>query len=165
MKRSSTLLASATTGALTLLATTPAFAEEYYGGDDAAGLAFCGAYMFCILIPLIVMAVFNIWMLIDAIMRQEYEYPNSSGNSKLIWILLLVFVGLIAAVVYYFMVFRKIKRGSGPASGIPAAPVGYQPPAAPPVAPPAPPAPPAAPAAPAPPAPPAPPASPQGPTG
>ncbi len=152
MKRSFSFSTSLTVGVITLLAAVPAFAQEYsYSGegDAAAGAALCGIYA-CIMIPAIVLGIFNLWMLIDAILRQEYEYPDSTGNAKLIWILLLVFVGLIAAIFYYFMVFKKIKRGkAGPP---PVAGVGsYQPPVAPPappMAPPAPPAPPVAPPAP-----------------
>lgn len=150
MKRSFAFSTSLTVGVLALLAAAPAFAVEYTydAGEEAAGLAFCGAWTICILIPAIVFGVLQIWMLIDAIMRQEYEFPNSSGNSKLIWILLLVLLGG-SAIFYYFMVFKKIKRGSGPSAG------GYQPPPAPPtMAPPPPPM-----------APPAPPAPPAGPTG
>jgi hypothetical protein len=171
MKRSFSFSAALGTAAYVLTMAAPALAQDSYssGEDAAAGAVACGAWA-CIMIPVVLLGVFNIWMLIDAILRQEHEYPDSTGNSKLIWILLLVFVGLIAAVIYYFMVFRKIKRGTGgpvPMAG-PAA--GYQPPAppagpsAPPVAPtpppaaPTPPPAPPAPPAPAPPAPPAPPA-------
>src|SRR5574340_1082952 len=145
MKRSFSLSTSLTVGAITLLSAVPAFAQDYsYSseGDAAAGAAACGIYA-CIMIPAIVLGAFNLWMLIDAIMRQEYEFPDSSGNSKIIWILLLVFVGLLAAIFYYFMVYKKIKRGQGGQPPVSAGPGGYQPPPAPPMAPPAPPAPPA----------------------
>ena len=166
MKRSFSFTASLSVGTLALLYAAPAFAQDYYStGDEFAALAGFGVYAFCCLIPGLLLGVFNIWMLVDAILRQEHEYPNSTGNSKLIWILLLVFVGLIAAIVYYFMVFKKIKRGKGgpPAAGGYGG--GYQapaPPQAPPMAPQAPPmappmAPPAPPAPPSPPVPPAPP--------
>jgi pyruvate/2-oxoglutarate dehydrogenase complex dihydrolipoamide acyltransferase (E2) component len=172
MKRSFSLSAALGTAAYVLTMAAPALAQDYYSsGDEAAGAVACGIWA-CVMIPAVLLGVFNIWMLIDAILRQEHEYPNSTGNSKLIWILLLVFVGLIAAVVYYFMVFKKIKRGKGGQPAMAGPTGGYQPPAppaappappaappAPPAAPPAPPAaPPAPPAAPAPPAPPAPPA-------
>jgi hypothetical protein len=169
MKRSFSFAASLAVGATALLAAAPAFAQDYYGGDEAFGALFgggvCAVYA-CIGIFGILSLVLWVWMLIDLIMRQEHEFPSSTGNSKLIWILVMVgswVLGapLIAAIVYYFMVFKKIKRGSGgppPGGGYPG---GYQAPvqpAAPPMAPPAPQAPPMAP--PASPAPPAPPASP-----
>lgn len=159
MKRSSSLSTSLTVGAITLLAAVPAFAQDYSAdysseGEAAAALAGLGIWAFCCMIPLLLLSIFNVWMLIDAIIRQEHEYPNSTGNSKLIWILLLVFIGLLASIAYYFMVFRKIKRGQGSPPPKAGSAVAYQPPAVPPPAPPtAPPAPPAPPTAPPPPPP------------
>ena len=156
MKRSFSFTTSLTVGAITLLTAVPALAQDYsydYSTEDpAAAIAGMGIWAFCCMIPMLLLAVFNIWMLVDAIMRQEHEYPGSTGNSKIIWILLLVFVGLLAAIFYYFMVFRKIKRGKGTQPPMAGPTGGYQPPMAPPAAPPmAPPAPPSPPAPPAPP--------------
>jgi hypothetical protein len=135
-----------------------------------AGLTFgilaCYGVFMLIALALFIM---NIWMLIDAIGRQEYEYPNSTGSSKNLWVIMLA-VGLvlglggIVAIIYFFMIFKKVKRGTvAPPQMAPqyAQPVqqAYTPPAPPVYAPPAPPAPPVY-APPAPPvyAPPAPPA-------
>ena len=54
-----------------------------------------------------------LWMLIDALARQEYEYPGATAmsNNRLLWALLIAFVQ-IAAIPYFFMVYSKIKRGS-----------------------------------------------------
>jgi hypothetical protein len=41
---------------------------------------------------------FWLWMLIDAITRIP-----SGGNTKLIWILVIVFTGVIGALIYYFV--------------------------------------------------------------
>lgn len=56
---------------------------------------------------------FWLWMLIDAVLREEWEYPNgtTTSNNKLVWILLIVLVNLMV-VPYFFMVHAKIKRGS-----------------------------------------------------
>ncbi len=142
MKQSFKFAASLATGAITLMAAAPAFAHDYSSSssDAAASLFGCGT-LACMIVPGILLTVLWVWMLIDVIGRQEYEFPNSSGNSKLIWILLIVFLNGIAPIIYYFMVYKKIKRGTMAAPG---APMGYAPPAPPgSYAPPAPPAPPA----------------------
>jgi uncharacterized membrane-anchored protein len=41
---------------------------------------------------------FTIWMLIDAIKRVP-----SDGNTKLIWILVIIFGGVIGAAIYFFV--------------------------------------------------------------
>ena len=41
---------------------------------------------------------FWIWMLIDCITKEPSE-----GNDKLIWILVIVFTGVIGAAIYYFV--------------------------------------------------------------
>jgi hypothetical protein len=164
-------------GAITLLSAVPAFAQDYsydYSGDEGFGALFGGglcAFYACLGVIGLLTLVFWIWMLIDVFARQEYEFPNSSGNTKMIWIIVMfaswaLGAPLIAAIVYYFMVYKKIKRGKGGQPPMAGPTGGYQPPAAPmapppapPTAPQAPPAPPVAPPAPpvAPPAPPAPP--------
>lgn len=55
--------------------------------------------------------VFWVWMLIEAVLRDEREYPGATSNEKLLWVLILVFVQF-AAVFYWFMVHTKIRRGS-----------------------------------------------------
>lgn len=57
--------------------------------------------------------LFWAWMLIDAILREEWEYPNatSTTSNRLIWVLLIAIIQ-IAAVPYFFMVFNKVRRGS-----------------------------------------------------
>jgi len=58
--------------------------------------------------------LFWLWMLIDAALRDDHEYPSAGNNEKLIWILLMAFFQ-IACVFYFFLVFRKIERGTLPA--------------------------------------------------
>lgn len=54
-----------------------------------------------------------LWMLIDALLREEWEYPQATAtsNNRLLWALLIAFVQ-IAAVPYFFIVFSKVKRGT-----------------------------------------------------
>jgi len=54
-----------------------------------------------------------VWMLVDSILREPWEYPGGSENEKLLWIILMI-VLQVSAVAYFFMVFRKIQRGSMP---------------------------------------------------
>jgi len=123
----------------------------------------------CYGVLLLVAIAFFIWwiiLLVDLFKRQEWEFPNSTGSSKTLWMVVMLVgwaVGFswLAAILYYFMVYKK-----GPKPGTMQAPSVQAPAAyAPPAAPPPPPAPAAAPAPPsyahpAPPAPAAPPAPP-----
>ncbi len=147
------------------------------GADGAAAGGVGIALLLCWgIFAIIGLALFalNIWMLIDAVGRQEYEYPNSNGNSKNLWVILMAVgivlsFGWIVALVYYFKVFKVVRRGSvappwaqqqmqpgapqqyaqaTPPGYAPPAPPAYQPPPAPPAYVPAPPAPPAMPAEP-----------------
>lgn len=53
--------------------------------------------------------IFWIVMLIDCIQREEpAEFPK--GQTKILWVLLLVLAGGIAVFFYYFMVYKKIPR-------------------------------------------------------
>jgi hypothetical protein len=61
------------------------------GGMGCVGMAIFG------IIALAVLA-FWIWMLIDAIRRTPSE-----GNTKLIWILVIILAGIIGALVYFFV--------------------------------------------------------------
>jgi len=170
MKRSSRTLLTLALSAAAFMSATPAFAQTYddeVGGGIAILVFVCWGVAVLLSIALTVVWV---WMLIDAIARQEWEYPPGAGT-KILWIVLMILLGWIPAAAYYFMVYKKLKRGTvappwAQQQGAPG-PAGPQPPQAAPPAPPqsqpAPPPPPAAPpAAPqAPPVPPAPPAPPQ----
>jgi hypothetical protein len=54
-----------------------------------------------------------VWMLIDSLVREEWEYPQATptSNNRLVWALLIAFLQ-VPAVLYFFMVFGKIKRGT-----------------------------------------------------
>lgn len=60
-----------------------------------------------VLIWLLVMAVilfsvvFWIWMIVDCAQRKMKD------NDKVVWILILIFLGSIGAIIYYFAVKRK----------------------------------------------------------
>lgn len=63
--------------------------------------------------------LFWIWMLVDAVLREECEYPGSGENDKIVWVLLIALVQVVA-VLYFFMVYRKVRRGAAPVPASPA---------------------------------------------
>ncbi len=70
--------------------------------ESAKGFLAGGAIVLVILGVIgLIGGAFWIWMFIDAI-RFEKE-------KKVLWIVLLIFLGIIAAIIYYFV--RKRKRG------------------------------------------------------
>lgn len=84
---------------------------QFDSGAATGIMAALGGMMIFIFILIVLAAGFTIWMLVDAILRSDNEYPGGSG--KVMWILLLVFLGFIPAIIYYFMVKKSIPRGSG----------------------------------------------------
>lgn len=66
-----------------------------------------------------------LWMMIDSIAREEWEYPGATptSNNRLVWALLIAFLQF-PAVLYFFMVFQKVRRGTvvRPAYAAPVAP-------------------------------------------
>lgn len=72
------------------------------------------ATAFAVVLGLIALALplLWVWMLIDSIIREEWEYPGSTAasNNRLLWALLIAFLQF-PAVLYYFMVYAKAKRG------------------------------------------------------
>ncbi|MBI2578120.1 MAG: PLDc N-terminal domain-containing protein [Candidatus Aenigmarchaeota archaeon] len=61
--------------------------------------------VFMILIVLAV--VFWLWMLVDCLTRKDRNFPNKGGNERLIWVLVLLFLNVIGAILYYFLVKAK----------------------------------------------------------
>ncbi|VVB84642.1 Uncharacterised protein [uncultured archaeon] len=53
---------------------------------------------------------FWLWMLIDCLKRQDDMFKFGGNNAKLIWILVIIFTGLIGAVIYYFLIERTDSR-------------------------------------------------------
>ncbi len=62
-----------------------------------------------------------LWMLVDAVLRTDAEYPSGGSTEKIVWLVLMVFLQP-AAIAYYLLVYRVRRRGE------PAAPVvAYEP--------------------------------------
>ncbi len=86
---------------------------EDAGGAGVAGVLIC---LFVVL-GLIGLFLFILWIItfVDCLKRDSSEFPNASENTKTIWIVVLLVswvVGFswIAAIVYYFMVMKKMPR-------------------------------------------------------
>ncbi len=48
-----------------------------------------------------------LWMLIDCLKRPDDKFSIGGNNAKLIWVLVIVFTGLIGALLYYFLIKRN----------------------------------------------------------
>jgi len=68
------------------------------GAPEAAGGIFACLIMVVFGVVMLGVLAVWLWMLIDAI-----KYTPSENNLKLIWILVIVFAGIIGALVYMFL--------------------------------------------------------------
>ncbi len=85
--------------------------QDNGGAELAGGLAAGGVMLFAVLIGLISLALF-IWALIDAIKNR-----NLTDTERLVWILVIVFVGCIGPILYLVIGRKSTPRGptsSGP---------------------------------------------------
>lgn len=91
------------------------------GADAVAALGVAGftsVFSLVICVISVVSAVIGIalfvlwvWMLIDAIQRNDNEFGDTFGeNSKLVWIILMLLFNGVISLVYYFLVYKKHPR-------------------------------------------------------
>ena len=86
--------------------------------EDAVGAGLAGIWIFCAIIGgLLGLFLFVLWIIciIDVAKREKDEFPDAGENTKTIWLVVLIVswvVGLnwVAAIVYYFMVMKKMPR-------------------------------------------------------
>lgn len=88
----------------------------------AAGLALFGIFQslccFGYVFMMILMAlaiIFWIVAIVDVVQRPDAYFPEAiagrrNPNERLIWVLVVVFLGWIGALVYYFLVMKKYPR-------------------------------------------------------
>lgn len=95
---------------------------EFVGSVFALGIV---AQIIFWVVAAVLFPVFWIWMLVDAALRHESEYPNGSVNEKIFWLVAMLVVQFVS-VVYFFAVFRAVERGARETE-----PVQAEPPAAP----------------------------------
>lgn len=79
--------------------------EEAAGGGIVAG-AIC-LWVFFVAIWIFLFVVWII-MLIDVVKRPDDQFPGGGENSKTIWLIVVILTGGIGAIVYYFMVKKKM---------------------------------------------------------
>jgi hypothetical protein len=99
---------------LATLAITSCSSEEAAvaaGGTAAMGLA--GIWIcFIVVFWLAGIFLFVVWimMLVDCIKRDNSEFPNAGESTKTMWLLIVILTSGVGAIIYYFMVRKKMPR-------------------------------------------------------
>ena len=62
---------------------------------------------FVFILVALLLLVFWLWMLIDCLKRPDDKFAIGGNNAKLIWVIVIIFTGIIGAVIYYFLIKRK----------------------------------------------------------
>jgi hypothetical protein len=94
-----------------------AFVALIAAGFVVAALALKAAFW---VVAFVVLPLFWLWMLVDAIIRPAEEYPTKTANEKILWIVLMI-VFQVSAAVYWFMVWRAARSRAAAGSTPPAA--------------------------------------------
>lgn len=91
----------------------------YDASSDAAAGGFMAVLLgfgFIFWIVAMVFGVFTIWMFIDSLMRTDADYEKIGSGTKVMWALLILFLGFIPAIIYWFMIRNKAKAAATPAA-------------------------------------------------
>lgn len=74
---------------------------------DFLGLGIVLALLFGLIMLALTILIFVFWisMLIDSIKRKYKE-----DSDKIVWVLVIIFTGIIGALIYYFIVKTKDKK-------------------------------------------------------
>ena len=54
--------------------------------------------------------IFWVFMLVDVVKREEDQFGSESKDQKMLWLLVVILTSWIGALVYYFMVVKKMGR-------------------------------------------------------
>lgn len=97
-----------------LAACTTEDATTAAAGTAAAGLAGLMGTFICLYVLVLAAGIFSfvVWIiaLVDCAKRENLEFPSPSDNSKVLWILIIVLSGGVGAIIYYFLVMKKMPR-------------------------------------------------------
>jgi len=84
---------------------------EMTGGIFSLTAVFFAILMifFWFILLIISLGLFVLWIitLVDCIKRKDKDFLGLGSYEKLMWLLLIIFVGKIVPIVYYFLVMRK----------------------------------------------------------
>ena len=70
----------------------------------------------CLSLILIIITIFWLRMLIDAFKREDW--PSGLKDTKILWVLVVFFAGWIGALIYYIVIYKKMKNNRNyPPSG------------------------------------------------
>ena len=99
---------------LTTLAITSCSSEEAAiaaSGTAALGLA---GTMICLWVVFFLVGIFLfvVWiiMLVDCAKRDNSDFPNAGESTKTMWLLIVILASGVGAIIYYFMVRKKMPR-------------------------------------------------------
>ncbi len=86
----------------------------FSNGSDGALASIMGAFgtmyavmmlFYCLLfLAGLASVVIWVWMLVDCVRRENYE----KENDKIVWILVVALTGVLGAIIYYFLIKRKL---------------------------------------------------------
>ena len=83
-------------------------------GTATAGFAGLMGVFICLYVLAFVAGIFFfvMWVIaiVDCAKRENLEFPSPSDNSKVLWILIVVLAGGVGAIIYYFLVMKKMPR-------------------------------------------------------
>jgi len=99
---------------LAALAITSCSSEEAAiatGSTVALGLAVIWI-CFIVVFWLIGIFLFVVWimMLVDCVKRDNSEFPNAGESTKTMWLLIIILASGVGAIIYYFVVRKKMPR-------------------------------------------------------
>lgn len=83
------------------------------GADTgAAAGALTSLCCFAYLVPIVLgIAAMVLWIiaLVDVLSRKDWEFPGGA-NDRVVWVLVVLLLNGLGALVYYFMVMRRMPR-------------------------------------------------------